>query len=225
MQKNATYKEKFELLKPWLPALIGAVKKDLKNDHLKRDPQFCKRFLAGKNLGKLEDRDLVEAYMTAIQESDNGEAIAEFIANRWLLKVGDLYHFFEQHLSAINPNFAELEELSLEDAKKLSAASVAEFGASKSYLFAVINSVVFPESVFQALAKQAEQSKKLEEKESLELSEKHSIEALKLGYEQHIARLTDKYEKKLSGLQKKYATDMEALKKQLVLLQRKLAPK
>jgi hypothetical protein len=222
MRKDATYKEKFILLKPWLPLLISTVKKDLKNDHLKRDLQFCKRYLAGKNPAKLSDAELTTAYAAALEESENGEAIGEFIANRWLLKMGDIYHFFEQNLSAIAPNFTDLEELSHADAKRLSEAAVAEFGAPNSYLFAVINSVVFPESQFQALAKQAEVGREHEEKRNFEFHEKMSLEAVKTGYEQQIARLTDKYEKKLSGLQKKYSQDTEALKKQLAQLQRKL---
>lgn len=222
MQKDATYKEKFELLAPWIPSLILTVKKDLKNDHIKRDAPFCKRFLQGKNINKLTDSDLVEAYSKAVKESEDGEALAEFISNRWLLKNGEIYHFYEQHLSAIDPNFSDLQQLSDDAAKKLSAASVKEFGPLQSYLFAVINSVVFPDSVFKDLAMQAKETKLEQDKQEEERQKTASVEDLKRSYEQQIARLTDKYEKKLSGLQKKYVQDMEAFKKQLAQLQRKL---
>lgn len=224
MRKEVTYKEKFALLQPWLPVLIASVKRDLKNDHLRRDPQFCKRFLAGKNPVKVAEEDLVEAYKSAIAESENGEAIAEFIANRWLLKHGDIYSFFEQQLSAIARDFTEIEELPHEDSKRMSEAAVAAFGAQRSYLFAILNSVVFPETIFQTLAKQAEQSHKHEEEERLQFSEKAALDQIVSGYEQQMARLIDKYEKKLGGLQKKYLQDTDALKKQISQLQRKLSP-
>src|SRR5262245_6168302 len=155
MRKDATYREKLALLNPWMPSLISTVKKDLKNDHLKHDLQFCKKFLTGKNFKTVSEEELAEAYRAAMQESEKGESIAEFISNRWLLKHGEIYNFFEQRLSTISPNFTDLEELSPEDSEKLSAEAVQAFGATKSYLFPVLNSVLFTDTTSQRFAQNA----------------------------------------------------------------------
>ncbi len=221
MLKNATYKEKFVLLKPWLATIIESVKKDLKSEHLKQDWQFCKTYLPGKSVQKLTTDELVDAYTVAI-EGENGEALAEFISNRWLLKNSDLYGYFEQKLSEINPNFSDIEELDAQLSRNMLAHAVQEFGAPRTYLFSVINSVVFPEQVYRELDKQAQETVEKEEVETKAREEQLTLDNLKQSYEQQIARLTDKYEKKLIGLQKKYVQDTETLKKQVASLQRKL---
>lgn len=223
MLKNATYKEKFTLLKPWMPRILDSIKKDLKNEHLKKDLQFCKQYLPGKNVNKLTLEDLVEAYETALHKSENGEAIAEFISNRWLLKNGELYSYFEAKLTEVSPNFTELELIEAGKAREIIRGAVELSGPVQTYLFSMINSVVFPESVYAELNAQAQRSVENEEVQEKISSEKMTVEAMRLAYEQQIARLTDKYEKKLTGLQKKYVQDTESLKKQISHLQRKAA--
>lgn len=209
------------MLREWIPSIIESIKKDLKNDHLKQDRQFAKKYLNGKNPGKMTTEDLVEAYSQALEEGENAEALAEFISNRWLLKNGELYGYFESKLSEISPNFVELEEIDYAKSKEIVTGSVGQYGPLRTYLFSIINSVVFPEKIYKELGLLAKQH---EEKASEELKmreEQYSIESMKQAYEQQISRLTDKYEKKLNGLQKKYTTDVESLKKQLGNLQRK----
>lgn len=222
MYKNATYKEKFADLQEWIPILIESVKKDLRNEHLKKDVYFVKKFLASKNIHKLTTEELSQAYEKAIQEEEQGENLAEFITSRWLLRNSELYNFFERELSQIDPNFAELEELNPTHAKALIEASINQFGAPKTYLFAVLNSVVFPKESFHALKVQAQQHQAKKVKDEVENREQLSAEQIRRESEREIARLKDKYEKKLEGLQKKYVTDVEGLKKQISQLQRKL---
>src|ERR1700730_3870378 len=119
MYKNATYKEKYSDLSQWLPFIIGAVKKDLKNEHLQKDPSFIKKYLASKNLKKVTVEELTAAYQKAIAEEEKGESIGEFITNRWLLKNTELYDFFEKSLSQKYSDFTCVEELDLAVSKKL----------------------------------------------------------------------------------------------------------
>lgn len=222
MLKNATYKEKFAIIHEWIPSIVEEIKKDLKNEHLKEDWQFAKKYLPGKNLGKVTKEDLVQAYTAALNESEESEALAEYMANRWLLKNTELYSYFETKLSQINPNFSEIEEIDHERSKEIVAGAVQEYGPLRTYLFSVINSVVFPKQVYQDLGKLAKEDEHKKAKENDALEERRSVDAMKLHYEQQISRLTDKYEKKLSGLQKKYIQDVESLKKQISNLQRKI---
>lgn len=223
MLKETTYKAKFDMVASWMPSIIDSVKKELKNDHLRTDYAFCKHYFSGKSLNKLTNEELARAYMDALATSEKAEEIGEFITNRWLIKHSDLYHYFEQELTRINPNFNELEMLDKQTSIKLMEGAIQEYGAPKTYLFAVLNSVVFPPEVFSKLAQLAQESADKTRVETVAKQEHASVEAMKRNYELQIARLTDKYEKKLMGLQKKYATDVEALKKQVSNLQRKLA--
>lgn len=225
MLKNATYKEKFALLKKWMPTIVDSVKKDLKNEHLKKDWAFVKQYFPGKNLNKLNAEEIAQAYLHVIETSENAEELAEFISNRWLLKHTELYYHFEKELTKINPDFSELEELDKNQSMQIIEGSIAQFGALNSYLFSILNSVVFPKEVFDALAARAETDVKKAKEEAHAAAEMKSLEDMQRSYEQQIARLTDKYEKKLSGLQKKYSLDVEGLKKQIVNLQRKLVSK
>lgn len=222
MYKNATYKEKFADLKEWIPYLVETVKKDLRNEHLKNDMYFVKKFLASKNIHKVTTEELAQAYEKAIQEEEHGENLAEFITSRWLLKNTELYEFFEKQLSQIHPDFANLEEMTPQQAQTLIEASNREFGAPHTYLFAVLNSVVFPGESFDKLKRQARDQQVKQVEESQQAKEQLTTEQMRKEFERETAKLTDKYEKKLAGLQKKYLADTEALKKQLAALQRKI---
>lgn len=222
MLKNTSYKDKLAMLSPWLTDIVDTIKKDLRQEHLGRDWNFVKQYLGGKNPNKATVEELSEAYKNAVANGENGEDIAEFICNRWMLKHTDLYSHFEQELSKLFPNFSELEEIDEAHSKTLVANAVKEYGAPNTYQFCVINSVVFPKKVFEELSKKAASEADHAKKEETAKQELKTIEDCKTNYEQQIARLTDKYEKKLGGLQKKYTTDVDALKKQLATLQRKL---
>lgn len=223
MLKNTTYKDKFAMLDSWVPLIIETVKRDLKSEHLKNDMAFVRHYFPGKNPAKLSGDEMAPAYSHAIATAEKSEELAEFIANRWLLKNGDLYHYFERELSKLNPDFGELETLDKSTATKMMEEAVQQFGPIDTYLFCVLNSVVFPEETFKTLGQRAK-SHVVTQKEAEERHHQEaSGEALKRNYELHIARLTDKYEKKILGLQKKYIQDVDTLKKQVTALQRKLS--
>lgn len=223
MLKESTYKDKFAMLQPWMPLIIDTIKKDLKNDHLRRDPGFSRQYFPGKNVAKLTTEELVDAYVHAIANEEAPGELAEFISNRWLLKHTDIYHYFEQELTKINPNFNELKDIEKDAASKIMHGAIDQFGAIETYLFCVLNSVVFPEEIYKHLSQNATQRAADDKKEAIVKAEAASLEALQRNHEQQIARLTDKYEKKILGLQKKYILDMETLKKQVANLQRKLS--
>ena len=218
--KNATYKDKFAMLKEWLPSMFDSVKKDLRGEHLKQDPLFTKKYFAGKNLNKLTVEELVDGYTQAV--NDGLEQVGEFISNRWLLKNTEVYNYFETQLQQINPNFQEIDELDKDHSLKLIDGATKEFGAPRTYLFAVLNSVVFPKEVYKQLGDKAKDARHAEEHHEKVTAEKESLAQIQKHHERELARVTDKFEKKLAGMQKKYLTDVETLKKQVATLQRKL---
>ncbi len=223
MLKDATYKEKYSVLKNWMPTIVDIVKKDLKNEHLKHDFVFAKRYFAGKNLAKLTNEELVEGYAAAIQQEEKGEDIAEFVTNRWLIKNSELYGFFEDELKKINPDFAAIKEIDKSKSQEIVNGAVKQFGAPRTYLFSVLNSVAFSDDDFKKLGTQAEEEAKKDSAVEAQKVELQNVEQIKRACNEQIARIEDKYEKKLQGLQKKYLQDVEALKKQISALQRKVS--
>jgi len=217
-----SYKEKLAALKKFMPEIIESVKKDLKNDHLRSDWAFGKKYFGSKNPLKLTTEELIEGYSKAIQDEEQGEKIAEFVANRWIFRNSDVYYLFEKHLQEKYPNFQDIKEIDSTIAENLIADSSEQYGFVKTYLFSFLNAVVFSDAIFEKLRTKADHELTESVVKDEEKKKELSFESLKSDYETKIARLTDKYEKKLAGLERKYFVDTEGLKKQLSLLQKKL---
>lgn len=222
MLKDTTYKQKFSMLKNWMPSIVETIKKDLKNDHLKKDWQFSKKYFPSKNVSKLTTEELAEGYNRAIAQEENAEALGEFLSNRWLLRNTEIYNYFEEKLSQINPDFSAIQEIDRQKSNEIVDGAVTQFGAPNTYMFSVMNAVVFPKEVYADLGKKAQDFHEKHKDDQKYLEEKLTAENMAKKYELQIARLTDKYEKKLIGFQKKYDQDMESLKKQISKLQQQI---
>lgn len=221
MLKETGYQEKIVMLKPWLVEIIDVVKKDLRNEHLKMDKSFCRRHFLGKNPAQIHAIELAPAYEKEIAEGNI--SLGEFISTRWLLKNTDVYGYFENKLKVVSEDFEKLDELPLDLSQTLVDESVKQFGAKRTYLFSVLNSVVFPKTIYEKLEKQAKDETKKQEEQKAQAEENYTLESLKKRYEREFANLKDRYEKKFNGLEKKYIHDTETLKKQIAALQRKLS--
>ena len=219
MSEESEYQGKFILIKPWLVEIIKVVKKDLKNEHLKIDREFCKRYFMGKNILQIQPEEMAPAYEKDIAEGNLG--LGEFIASRWLLKWTELYDYFESKLSAIQDDFEQLETFSSVQSLPIVEGASKEFGAKNTYIFSIFNSVVFPEEILAKLRKRAlTETDKLEEQQKKN-KEAETMEKMQRRHERETSALKDRFEKKLSGLQKKYLRDTESLKKQISGLQKK----
>lgn len=223
MTKEKTNKEKFLHLKDLFSEIVPQIRKDLKQEHLKQDLQFLKKYFSGKSSNKLSNEELAAGYLAALEAEERAEELAEFMANRWVLKNSDLYYFFEKKLSEINPNFTELTQIDDASAEGILEEAKTLFGAINTYVFSVLNSVVFSPEALHSLKGQALLERSSKEEVSQQNEEKMSLGTLQRTYEEKIARLSDRYEKKILGLQKKYIQDTENLKKQVTKLQQRIA--
>ncbi len=156
MLKEATYSEKITMLKGWLETIVQDIKRDIKSDHLSKDGNFVKNYFPHKNINKMTVSELAAGYAIAIEDKERADALGEFIANRWLLKNIDVYEYFARQLNRLTDNFDTLDLIDLELSKKIMAESIELFGAQKTYLFSVLNSVVFPKEIFDELCEKAE---------------------------------------------------------------------
>jgi hypothetical protein len=204
----------FISLKNWMHVLLNAIRKDIKQDHLGSDPDFYRTYFGNRPQNRLTAEEIFNAYETELLKGN--QSLAEWVVNRWVFKHGDLYQVFAERLSQINEHFDQIQTLSVEESEIVLAGTVERFGAIPTFLFVVLNGVVFPEAVRNRLMAQAEQEKANLEKKSEEDEGKESLQKLLAAKEREIARLNDK----LLGVQKKYDKDVEALKKQIRALQK-----
>ena len=221
MLKETGYQEKITILEQWLPEILEVVKKDLKNEHLKVDKDFCKRYFLGKNPQQVSIEEMLPAYVKDIEKGNTG--LGEFIATRWLLKNTDIYGYFEERLKVFNVDFEAIEELSSQDSHHLIQAALEKFDAKRLYIFSVFNSVVFSADAYEMLKNLAITQTETKRKEFEEQELVKSIEQLQKRHARELSATTDRFEKKLNGLQKKYLHDVEGLKKQVSQLQKKLS--
>ncbi|HSX10445.1 MAG TPA: hypothetical protein VLF94_01835 [Chlamydiales bacterium] len=206
----------FQTLQNWTQVVLDAIKKDLKNDHLPSDPVFTKTYFGNRPLNRLTTEEIFAAYEKELLQGN--EDIAAFVVNRWVFKHGDLYQHFAERLSQINPDFDEIKTLTDAETDRVLAGSVESFGAIPTFLFAVLNGVVFPQPAIERLRKAAETEKAALEKQEQKDFEQQSMDKLIGAHKREVARL----QAKIEGVQKKYTTDTEALKKQIKALQKKL---
>lgn len=225
MLKNSTNYEKFAILSPWFHEIVLEVKKDLKNDHLRKDIQFLKAYFPSKNINKISNEELVQGYSSAIKNKELAENLGDFIANRWLFKHSDVYYFFEEKLKGLSSDFQNLEEVDDEFGKTLMNQASQKFGYQTSYIFSILNSVVFSKKIYDEFRELAIEEAKQHLVHNESAKELESWNEKEKAYELQISRLEERYKDKLLGMQKKYDKDMEALKKQISMLQRKLEEK
>ena len=142
MYKDASYKEKLEALAHWLPKIVDSTKKEIKNEHLKKDPQFIKKYLSSKHVNILNSEEIAAAYLLFISEnSERAEPTAEFIISNWLTKNSELYNVFEDYLKSISEDFVSLQELSADQSDKLLELAYNYSDPEKVYIFSVCNMI------------------------------------------------------------------------------------
>lgn len=216
MIKEQACREKFTLLQPWVEQIFTLIKKEIRNDHLRRNPLFANKHFSKKPFDKITNDEIKNVYLNEILEGN--EDLADWISSRWMLKNAEVYQFFSVYLSKINPNFEQIAEIPEIEAQSLMRASALQFGHTTTYIFSIINAVSFPESILQSLRSEALKEERLNAVEE----KAETLEELKEKYEKEMAKITDRFEKRFAGMQKKYSDDIEGYKKQIKQLQRKL---
>ncbi len=204
----------FVPLKNWMHVILSDIKKDIRSDHLGSDPEFYRKHFGNRPQNRLTIEEIFNAYESELIQGN--QELAEWVVNRWVFKHGDLYQIFADRLSKINPEFNKIESLNEEESERVLVGTVEAYGAIPTFLFVLLNGVVFPESVRQRLCAAAEKERGDLEKRQQAEEGKESLEKLLAAKEREIARLHEK----IAGVQKKYDKDTEALKKQIKVLQK-----
>lgn len=209
-------KNQFQALQNWTLEVLNTIKKDIKSDHLHTDPVFYRTYFGNRPQNRLTSEEIFAAYEKELIQGN--EDLAEWVVNRWVFKHGDLYQHFAERLSQVNPNFEQITQLSDAEADAILDGAAEKYGAIPTYLFSILNGVVFPEAVLQRLSQAAEVEKASRDKQEEADAQQQSLEKIIAAHQREINRLNDK----ITGVQNKYSKDTESLKKQIKTLQQKL---
>lgn len=212
---------KFFLASPWIRDVLGAIKKELKTEHLPGNRSFHQAHFANRPLQRITLEELMAVYERELLHGD--EALGEWVTHRWVCKHGDVYQHFAERLTEISENFSQLQALSEEESRRVLAGASERFGPVTTYLFSLLNGVVFPTTIMETLRQEASLYKQQEAHAEEERIDEKNRQSLQEQHERQLRRLQEKYEGKLSGLEKKYQLDTDALKQQIRSLQRRLA--
>lgn len=200
--------------------ILISIKKDIKTDHLSIDKSFFKKHFGSRPANKLTQEEIFAVYEKELL-AGNPE-LCEWAVNRWVFRHGDIYRYFADRLSGIDPDFQKIESIEDGQAEAIISPAIESFGATATYLFSRLNGVVFSSRIFerlhQAALKETEMKRASEEQKILD----ESIDQMKARHQRELGRLQEKYEDKLAGVQRKYANDVEALKKQIRSLQQRV---
>jgi hypothetical protein len=207
----------FQALQNWTLEILDTIKKDIRTDHLHTDPVFYRTYFGNRPQNRLTADEIFAAYEKELLKGNDD--LAEWVVNRWVFKHGDLYKHFADRLSEVNPNFDEIKQLSEEESSRILDGAAESHGAIPTFIFSLLNGVVFPQTVLDRLRKAAEVEKVAREKKAVRDAEQESLEKILAAHQREVARLQDK----INGVQKKYEKDTEALKKQIKALQKKHA--
>jgi hypothetical protein len=207
------YPAKFEILGPWIHDIFQLIKKELMRD------AFVQKHLPKRVLDKLPLEEFSAMYLKEIAEGN--EELGDKVLARWVLKHAELYHFFIEELSKVNPKYDEIVDLPSDVSSYILNTSVSRYGAVATYIFSILNAVVFTEDQLQHLREIALLEKSQAKPPAEEKSAFASIEEVHERYEAKMRKLVEKYEKRVLGIERKYVQDVEGLKKQIAELHRK----
>ncbi|MBS0627807.1 MAG: hypothetical protein JSS09_06305 [Verrucomicrobia bacterium] len=147
--------------------------------------------------------------------------MGEWVASSWIDKHGDMFKCFHDHLIKVSQNYDQLTELPLAVEESMAEASIKEFGALNTYIFSILNSVVFSEKKMKELRELAQKDKE-KSVESQEKSSELSVEELKKNFEEQMQKVLEKQEKKILGITERYRMEIAGYRKQISQLQKKL---
>lgn len=144
---------KFQTLLPWMSEIIACIKKDIKTDFLPGNPIFSRTYFRNLPQSQISADDICKAFTKEIENGN--ESVSDFVIDRWVSKHGNIYNHFAERLHAVNPDFDQIKELTPAQSAQILAGAKEAFGLQDTYIFSVLNGVVFPTSVLEKLLQEA----------------------------------------------------------------------
>jgi hypothetical protein len=146
-------KIQFERLLPWAEEILSAIKKEIKQEYLEENPVLRRKHFGNLPQNRISTPEIAAAFTKEIL--DGNQELYDWVVDTWVVKHGNMYHYFALKLHNINPDFEQIKELTVDESEKVLAGAKESFGAKKIYFFAVLNGLVFPEQVLTQLHQDA----------------------------------------------------------------------
>ena len=220
MIKDIVLKSKFAFLQEFFGKIIHDIRKDVRQEHLKKDRAFIQKHFGKNSIDKVSVEEMEKAYFTELSEEGNDD-LSNWVISKWILKHAEVYEYFVTELTKVNPKFEEISLLDVETGKSIASRAVDKFGVEDTLIFSVLNSVAFSDQIFEALKDEA--LKQLAAKKDVIKKEGTvSVEDLLKQHQIELSRLSERYENRLQAVSRKYIQDIEGLKKQLASMQKRL---
>ena len=150
---QAPYQKKFQFLQNSFSSIIKEIEQDLKTLHLRSDKRFKVLHFSNHSPRSIPIEKLISVYHRELVETSN-DPLSEFVANRWLLNNENIYQLFEEQLKKTTPDFDKITEIESSIAQKIIDDSISQFGVEKTLIFSILNSVVFPQEIYDQLKNQ-----------------------------------------------------------------------
>ncbi len=214
MMINSSYKNKFEILAPFVGELCLEIKKEIKQE-------FVKKKGLQAEFKSLDISDISQFFYKKVAE-EGDEKTGEWLASSWIYKNGEIFQLFHEQLSLVDKHYDQLESLSSSVEEQIKDLSVGKFGFVRVYLFSILNSVVFSTKLFEELKNGALKELSVSKDHSLEDEDSISLEDLRKSFEMERLKMEEKCEKRLQGVIKKTQMEVEGYRKQIGQLQKRL---
>ncbi|MEN9654631.1 MAG: hypothetical protein RL235_743 [Chlamydiota bacterium] len=215
-------KNPFTQVQPWVASILSDIKKELRTEHLLKSPVFYRAHFGNRPHNRIPYEEIEAVYVRALAEGSDAD-LADWVINRWVFQHGDIYEAFAEKLQQVNPDFTQIKELTLDESERVLDGMAERFGALNVYLFAWLNKVAFPESVFHRLQNLAESTTRLAKEEAEESKALVEKEALVKKHARDLEKLRLKCEDKIAGVMRKYDQDVAGLKNQIRALQKRMS--
>ena len=154
MVTGQRYAEKFALLKPFSEEIFKIIKKEIKSEMQGKGSALRKKLGAASFT---TDFKYLTSLITDCILSGEGEEIGEWVAVVWINKKKDIFTLFHEHLVEVSEDYSELTTLPAPVEEKLIQDSIEKFGAKNTYIFSLLNSVVFSAQALERLENLAKQ--------------------------------------------------------------------
>src|SRR3990167_3175904 len=101
--------KQFETIRPWIPAVLAAIKKEIKGDHLPSNPLFTRTHFGNRPLHRLTTEEIFAAYEKTLLAGDAD--LGEWVVTCWVFKHGEVYSHFAEALSQVTEDYSTLTSL------------------------------------------------------------------------------------------------------------------
>ena len=90
MIKDLVLKSKFAFIQEFFGKIIQDIRKDVRQEHLKKDKAFIQKHFAKNSIDKVSAEEIEKAYFTELSIEGNND-LSNWVISKWILKHAEVY--------------------------------------------------------------------------------------------------------------------------------------